>query len=210
MALFHHSAIAKEGSSFLLASIVVTVILQMIFGQVIWPLWLVVALLAWILRDPKRVVPGIPLGLVAPVDGKVLFSGEAKNPYLGGEAHKISIRMSRMGTYSLRSATEGTIMQHWMGETVPHGLGHEHAVWIQTDEEDDVVLALHRGRLMGRIACYLSTGERVGQGRRCGYIPLGTQLDIYLPVEAPLEITVGDKVRSGETILSHFVHKRSA
>lgn len=209
MALFRQSSIAQEGSSFLLATIGAVIILQMIVGHSVWPLWFGVAFLGWVLRDPKRVVPGIPLGLVAPVDGKVIYAGEAKNPYLGGMAHKISIQMSRLGTYSLRSATEGTIMQHWMGETIPHGSGHEHAVWIQTDEEDDVILAMHRGRMMGRIACYMSTGERVGQGRRCGYIPLGTQLDIYLPVEAPLEIKVGDKVRSGETLLSHFVHKKS-
>ena len=210
MAHSQHSSIATEGWHLLLSSIVLVIILHVIFGNVVWPSWSLVLFVGWLLRDPQRKIPSAPLGLISPVDGKVLFAGEAKDPYLGTEAHKISISMSRLGTFSLRSAAEGTVMQHWMGENIPHGVGHNHAVWIQTDEEDDVVLALHPGRFFNKIACYMSTGERVGQGRRCGYIPLGAQLDIYLSTNVPLEVKAGDKVRSGESIIAHFVHKKSA
>ncbi|HHH89237.1 MAG TPA: hypothetical protein ENK45_01585 [Aliiroseovarius sp.] len=202
-----HSAIAKEGIPLLLVAVAAALLLQVMFGGLAWPAWLLVLALGWLLRDPQPNTPASPLGIVAPVDGRVVAVENTKDPYLSRESLKISIRMPISGTFTLRSATEGNIVQHWMGETIPHGSGHAHAVWLQTDEEDDVVLALHPGRLFGRIACYLSTGDRVGQGRRCGYIPLGAQLDVYLPAHTPAKVEVGDKVRSGESILAQLIHR---
>ncbi len=191
----------------LLVAIFGALLLQIYFGSDSWPSWLLVLALGWLLRDPPRSVPASPLGILAPVDGQVIAVETTKDPYLSRDSLKISIRMPLYGTFTLRSATEGNIIQHWMGEIIPHGTGHTHAVWLQTDEDDDVVLALHPGRFFGRIACYLSTGDRVGQGRRCGYIPLGAQLDVYLPAECPPKVRVGEKVWGGESILAQFIHR---
>ncbi|VAX11296.1 hypothetical protein MNBD_GAMMA25-1729 [hydrothermal vent metagenome] len=207
MPVSQHSSVAKEGMPLLIAVIVGALVLQMLYGSITWPAWLVVVVVGWLLRDPQRATPASPLGIVAPVDGKIIAVDICKDPYLSSESLKISIRMPLTGTFTLRSVTEGNIIQHWMGETIPHGTGHAHAVWLQTDEEDDVVLALSPGHFFGRIACYLSTGDRVGQGRRCGYIPLGAQLDIYLPVDSPARVKVGDKVFGGESLIAQFVHR---
>ncbi|NOZ38542.1 MAG: hypothetical protein GXP11_10895 [Gammaproteobacteria bacterium] len=207
MPVSQHSSIAKEGMPLLIAAIFGALLLQVFYGGITWPSWLLVLALGWLLRDPQRSTPASPLGIVAPVDGKVIAIENTKDPYLSRDSLKISILMPLYGTFTLRSVTEGNIIQHWMDETIPRGSGHTHAVWLQTDEEDDVVLALHPGRFLGRIACYLSTGDRVGQGRRCGYIPLGAQLDVYLPADCPAKVSVGDKVWGGESILAQFIHR---
>jgi len=207
MPVSQHSSIAREGMPLLIVAILAALALQIFYGSVTWPSWLLVLALGWLLRDPQRITPASPLGIIAPVDGKIIAVQICKNPYLSNESLKISIRMPLLGTFTLRSVTEGNIIQHWMGETIPHGTGHAHAVWLQTDEEDDVVLALKPGRFFGRIACYLSTGDRVGQGRRCGYIPLGSQLDVYLPEDSPTKVKTGDVVRGGESILAQFIHR---
>ena len=207
MPVSQHSSIAREGIPLLVAAVIGALLLQIYFAGNSWPAWLLVVVLGWLLRDPQRSTPASPLGIVAPVDGKIIAVEITKDPYLSRESLKISIRMPLSGAFTLRSVTEGNIIQHWMGETIPHGSGHAHAIWLQTDEEDDVVLALHPGRFFGRIACYLSTGDRVGQGRRCGYIPLGAQLDVYLPADSPAQVKVGDKVCGGESILAQFIHR---
>ncbi len=207
MPVSQHSSIAKEGVPLLMLAICGALLLQVFYGGITWPSWLLVLGLGWLLRDPQCSTPASPLGIVAPVDGKVTAVEITKDPYLSRDSLKISIRMPLYGTFTMRSVTEGNIIQYWMDETIPRCSGHTHAVWLQTDEEDDVVLALHSGRFFGRIACYLSTGDRVGQGRRCGYIPLGTQLDIYLPEDCPAKVRPGDKVRGGESILAQFIHR---
>ena len=118
-----------------------------------------------------------------------------------------TIPSAPLGAYVLRAITEGKIMQHWLHETDSETQGHlQHAIWIQTDEQDDVIIAIHAGGRFRRMHCYASVGERVGQGKRCGFIPFGTRIDIILPIKARSKINVGDKVLAGSDLIGEFVH----
>ncbi len=199
--------IAKEGRliSFLLGCAVI--ILHIFLGVVVWPLWGIVIAFAWLYREPKRKIPAAPLGLVSPADGTVIAVGNKFDPFLKRDSLCISIQMHWYGVFSLRAVTEGKIMQHWLHQPDDPQTSHlQHVIWIQTDEQDDVVIALHAGGRFNRMHCYTNSGERIGQGKRCGFIPFGTRIDIYLPKQARSPVSVGDNVNGGADLIGEFVH----
>lgn len=199
--------IAPEGRKVTFLLVTGVVVLHLFFGLLVWPLWGVVLALAWLYREPRRNVPSSPLGVISPVDGVVSRIETAYDPYLKRDSLCISLQMHWYGVYALRSITEGKIMQHWLHHPDDQHQGHlQHAIWIQTDEGDDVVVALHAGGQFRRMHCYANAGERIGQGKRCGFIPFGTTVDIYLPTKARSSLVIGDDVNGGSDLIAEFVH----
>ena len=198
---------AREGRGLIAACLLGMVILHGLFGLLVAPLWIPVLWLMWILRDPRRQVPSSPLAVVSPVDGMILKVEEASAPYIDKPAYRIAIRMPLSGVFTLRSITEGKIMHYWLNTQPTEDFPFTHSIWIQTDEQDDLVVAIQPGRWLGRLGCYVSTGERVGQGQRCGFIPLGSpRVEVYVAASSNLEVKEGDRVRAGESILAKLVH----
>lgn len=152
------------------------------------------AVLAWLYRDPHRIIPGQPLTIVSPVDGKVVLVESGHDRFLKREALHIVIKMSLTGVFSLRSVTEGRVMQIWQEK---NGHGHCLAIWVQTDEKDDTVLVLRPGRWLRRLCYQLSYGVRVGQGQRVGHILFGSTIDVYLPASARSTIVTDQQVKAG-------------
>jgi phosphatidylserine decarboxylase len=79
-------------------------------------------------------------------------------------------------------------------------------LWIQTDEDDKVVFVLETPYHWQRPTYYVSVGERVGQGQRCGRTPFGGTVDLFIPASARPEVTHGDSVCAGVTVLATFNH----
>ena len=80
------------------------------------------------------------------------------------------------------------------------------ALWIQTDEGDDVVVVQVAGLVARRILCYVQPGERIGQGERFGFIRFGSRVDIYLPVGSKTNVALGDRVKAGRDLIAYLVH----
>lgn len=204
MAVSTHTLIAPEGMPFVFGSIVVVGVLNFTYGMVTTPLWFLVILLIWLYRDPLRKVPALPLGIISPVEGTVILAEKHPDPYLGRDAQLVRIEMSLTSVYSIRSAVEGKILQQWLDQESEGEHDVAHALHIQTDENDDVVVVLRPGRLLRRLNCDANIGERIGQGHRCGIIPFGSVVDVYLPESSHLNVKVTDEVISGETIIADF------
>ncbi|MGD8785515.1 MAG: phosphatidylserine decarboxylase [Thioalkalispiraceae bacterium] len=199
--------IAPEGRVLIGLLFLAMLVLHLMVGAIVWPLWGLVLALVYLYRDPERTIPSAPLGLVSPVDGTVIAVENRFDTFLKREALMVSIQMSWSGAYVLRAITEGKIMQHWLHETDSQTQGHlQHAIWIQTDEGDDVIIAIHAGGRFRRMHCYASVGERVGQGKRCGFIPFGTRIDVFLPVKARTSLEPGNKVMAGSDLIAQLVH----
>ena len=151
MAVSTHTLIAPEGMPFVFGSIVVVGILNIAYGIVATPLWVVVILFIWLYRDPLRKVPAAPLGIISPVEGKITFAEKHPDPYLGRDAQLIRIEMSLTSVYSIRSVVEGKILQQWLDQESEGKHDIAHALQIQTDEKDDIVVVLRPGRLLKRL-----------------------------------------------------------
>jgi phosphatidylserine decarboxylase len=87
------------------------------------------------------------------------------------------------------------------------GNGMQYSSWIKTDEDDDVVVVMGSSSSGRSPRCYIQSGERVGQGQRCGYARFGAKLTLYIPVNSRVEVKPGDNIHAGSDILAKLVHK---
>jgi len=178
------------------------------------PIWILLAFVTQFFRDPHRKIPADPLGIVCPADGKVIKVGKCQDPFLGREAVCISIFMNVFNVHSNRSPTEGTVKERWYhkGRFFNAALdkasaeNERNALWVQTDEGDDVTVVQVAGLIARRILCYKQPGDRIGQGERFGFIRYGSRVDLYLAPNSNVHVSIGDKVKSGRDILAHLVH----
>lgn len=169
----------------------------------------VLVILLYLFRDPWRTIPADPLAIVAPVDGRIIDIAKMNNPQTAHLDQRITIELSPVGAYAVHSITEGKITT--LSGNAPDIMNRGKnmtalSIVVQTDENDKVVLVVHRGRFGYYPRCYHYTGERVGQGRRLSYIPFGRRVDVYVPDTARLNAKVGDQTVAAESILAHFVH----
>lgn len=204
MASSRYPLIAREGwLSLLVVVIVAAVVLYQLGWQWSVPLWVLVVVLLFLFRDPPRSVPAAPLAVVSPADGRVSLVETCNDPYLDRDARRISIRMHPYGVFSTRSPAEGKMLEP--KRALSADADTPHGVCLQTDEGDELVIVMNRGPLRNPPRCYVRFGERVGQGQRCGFITLGSTVDIYLPLNSRIKVREGDRVRAGADVIAQLM-----
>ncbi len=183
-------------------------VLVMASHRWLWPLWGLLAVLAFLWRDPRRRPPADPLAVLAPVDGRVLAVERATDPWLDRPAWRVRLRQSPLGPFALFSPTEGKLMEHWRrGRRDQEGALY--ACWLRTDEDDDVTLVIDLRRWPRALRSPWRVGERLGQGQRCGLAGYGVVVSVYLPAGAAPTVVVGERLRGGRDVLGKFVHEGS-
>lgn len=58
------------------------------------------------------------------------------------------------------------------------------------------------GFLARRIICYVREHDRVDKGSPIGMIAFGSRVDLYVPVDYAAAVKLGQKVKSGLTVLA--------
>jgi len=159
-----------------------------------------------IFRDPRRGIPASPLGVVSPVDGRVVSVDLADKGVLHGEAHRVQIRIDSFGTYTARAPVEGKIMdmRSVNGDKIVDY--RTNALWIQTDESDDVVLQFHGYRFGLAPQSFVRFGERVGQGQRCAYLRMTRIAELHLPIASKILVKPGEVVVAGTDLIGKVPH----
>jgi phosphatidylserine decarboxylase len=199
--------VAKEGIPFLLLVAVAFVAavryLDIIFAVSAGLLFVALFLL---FRDPRRLIASAPLGVVSPVDGKVVAVDRAESGVLQGTAHRIRIEIDSFGTYTARSPVEGKIMD-LNSIAVDKAVDYEtNALWVRTDEDDDVVLQFIDYRLGLAPRAIVRFGERVGQGKRCAYLRLTRYAEVHLPISSSVLVEPGQIVVAGSDLIAKLLH----
>lgn len=158
--------------------------------------------LFWLVfRDPRRRIPAIPLGVVSPVDGRVTAVDLVDQGVLQGEAQRVLIRIDTLGTYTARCPAEGMIkdLNTLAADKVVDY--RTNALWVQTDEGDDIVLQFQGYRLGLAPLAFVRYGERIGQGQRCAYLRLTRFAEVHLPVAARVLVEPGQRLRAGFDVI---------
>ena len=196
--------IAREFRALFFIGTLVLITLQVWVGPPATVLWIFWLIFVFFVRDFHRIIPPIPLANISPVDGTVNEFTVTHDPYLQRQALRYTIRQSKWGEFNLHSPTEGKVQQLWVQE--PNGDGKALAFWIQTDEQDDVVVHVELNSGFQHASTTLHPGERVGQGHRCGFIARECKVHIYMPEKSLPAAQVNDKVLAGRNIIAKLNH----
>lgn len=207
----HYPVLAREGWPHIALTITAAAGVQYFLGTY-WaaPLWLATLFMLQFFRDPPRHIPTEPRGVVCPADGRVISVASVTDPYLKRPARCISVFMNVFNVHSNRIPVEGKVMERWYtrGKFVNASLdkasseNERNALWIRTDEGEDVVVVQVAGLIARRILCYIQPGQRVGQGERYGFIRFGSRVDVYLPADCQAQVSLGDRVKAGRDVVA--------
>ena len=182
-------------------------------GGVLWAgvSCLVVALfMLFFFRDPDRVTPEDSRAFISPADGRILVAGEAETAAApAGDWKQISIFLSPLDVHINRMPCAGRVtkVQYTPGRFLaaynPDSarVNERNEVWLDRDGETVVVRQVV-GVLARRLVCRVGPGAEVRPGERYGLMKFGSRIDLYLPSRCTLKVRVGDRVRSGETVVA--------
>jgi phosphatidylserine decarboxylase len=183
-----------------------------------WP-WVAVVcaalalFLAFFFRDPHRVVPAEASAVVSPADGRVLIAGVADSAAApAGEWKQVSIFLSPLNVHINRIPIGGVVTKverlsgRYLAAYRPEAAtkNERNEVWIERDGRT-VVCRQVVGVLARRLVCRVSKGATVQTGDRYGLMKFGSRIDLFLPPAVILEVSAGDVVRGGETVLARWV-----
>jgi len=185
----------------------------------LWVAAIVMCLWAWVIwffRDPERQPPEGEGLIVSPADGRVTdVTRLGPDSVLGCDGVQIGVFMSIFDVHVNRSPCSGTVesIEHKPGLFLdarnPAASQRNEAATIRIrhrrrDRDLPVVVRQIAGFVARRIVTDLTPGEEIGPAHRIGMVKFGSRLEVLMPDELAGEVTVtvGQKVRAGQTVLA--------
>lgn len=208
------SPVAQEGVPFIAFATLCTLVFALL--GLIWPALVFLVLTGFVLyffRDPVRVLPADPGAIIAPADGKVIVVQQVEDArFLGERVQKISIFMNVFNVHVNRIPISGTVERvhlqpgrFYAADKEKAELHNEYcALTMIAPEGQRYALVQVAGLIARRIVCRAEAGDVLRAGERYGLIRFGSRVDLYLPLQANVTVQVGEKVRSGESILGYL------
>ncbi len=210
MTNYPHPIIAREGWPFLAISAILAIAVTAWCATWSIPFWIVALFVLQFFRDPAREIPQDAGAVLSPCDGRVIKVERAQDTYGQREAILVSVFMNVFNVHSNRSPVDGKIeqVQYFPGKFVNADLdkasteNERNAVVIKTAEGRIVTFVQVAGLIARRILCYVKAGDVLARGQRYGFIRFGSRVDVYLPLDAAVKVSIGDKVSATTTILA--------
>jgi phosphatidylserine decarboxylase len=73
---------------------------------------------------------------------------------------------------------------------------------VYRKEGKELLVKQIAGALARRICNYLKPGQQVQQGAEMGFIKFGSRVDLLLPLDARIQIKIGELSKGGITVLA--------
>ena len=162
-------------------------------------------------RNPKRIAPADEGVLVSPVDGKVVVIEEVvESEFFKDKRRQVSIFMSPINVHVTRYLGGGKVVfsKYHKGKYLVawHPKASEEnertTVVVETMRFGAILYRQIAGALAKRIVNYAKEGDEVLQGEDSGFIKFGSRVDVFLPLDAKINVTINQKVRGAETVIA--------
>ena len=163
-------------------------------------------------RIPKRVPTINDNAIVAPADGKVVVIEEVQaDEYFTDRRIQVSIFMSPLNVHVNRNPISGDVAysQYHKGKYLvawhPKSSteNERHSVVYRKDGKEILVKQI-AGAVAKRIVNYLQAGQKVKQAQEMGFIKFGSRVDLLLPLDAKINVKIGDKPQGGVTVIAEW------
>ena len=204
--------IAKEGWLFLSISITFSLVMSIWCLKASIPLWIISFFILQFFRDPIRPTPQDKNLIVSAADGRVISIEKTTDPYKKRRAIKVSVFMNVFNVHSNKAPISGKIINKWYfpgkffnASLSKASLENERcALLIETKGKQLITCVQIAGLIARRILCYKETGENLLKGERYGFIRFGSRVDLYLPENSKIKVTLGQKVKSCQSIIAEL------
>ncbi len=163
-------------------------------------------------RNPSRICAADPMVACSPADGKVIKIGGAPQDLVErGLPRQVSIFMSVFNVHVNRAAIAGTLTDYTYnpGRKISAfkekaSLENEQNLSIWEGPAGRIGLKQIAGLVARRIVFDHATGNTVARGERIGLIRYGSRVDVFLPEDATVLVSLGDSVRAGESPIARL------
>lgn len=156
-------------------------------------------------KDTKKVL--------APADGKVVVIEETEETeYLKSRRKQISIFMSPVNVHVNRMPVAGTVsyfkyhpgkyLVAWHPKSSTEN--ERTTVVAKMNNGTEILFRQIAGALARRIKWYVKEGQKLDQGDEFGFIKFGSRVDIFLPLNAKVNVQIGQVTRGGKTVIAEF------
>jgi len=164
-------------------------------------------------RNPFITLPNEEKLVFAPADGKVVVIEETtETEYLNDRRKQVSIFMSPVNVHINRSPIAGVV------EFFKYHPGKYLVAWhpkSSTENERTTMVISHKsgikilvrqvaGAVARRIKWYVKEGTQLAQGGEFGFIKFGSRVDVYLPLDAEILVSIGEKTKAGRTPIARL------
>jgi len=180
--------------------------------------WLIYAVSAFLLitiiqffRSPiKKISPDEGV-ILCPADGKVVVIEEAEEQeYFKDRRIQVSIFMSPVNVHVNRNPVSGIVsfFKYHPGKFLvawhPKSSTDNERTTVVVKRADGIEVLFRQiaGALARRIVWYVKEGQPVQQGDEFGFIKFGSRVDLFLPLDAKVEVNIDQKVVGGKTIIA--------
>lgn len=178
-------------------------------------LFVTLAVLGFIIsffRIPKRVLTHRDDAIVAPADGKVVTIEEVMaDEFFSDKRIQVSVFMSPLNVHVNRNPIsaevcysqyhKGKYLVAWHPKSSTEN--ERHSVVYQKNGREILTKQI-AGALAKRIVNYLQKGQKVEQSAEMGFIKFGSRVDLLLPLDAKIQVKIGDKVQGGVSIIASW------
>ena len=163
-------------------------------------------------RVPNRKLTTGDNLIICPADGKVVVIEEmVDEEYFKDRRLQVSIFMSPANVHQNRNAMSGEVAysQYHKGKYLvawhPKSSteNERHSVVIR-NAHGEILVKQIAGALARRIINYLHVGQKVEQSAEMGFIKFGSRVDVFIPLDAKIKVSLGEKAVGGKTVLAEF------
>jgi phosphatidylserine decarboxylase len=213
----------KEGHKIIFATLVLVVAAFLLIDGLITVLWLqttleILFLVFFILilqffRNPKRHTVLNDNQVLSPVDGKVVVIEEVfEKEYFKDKRIQVSVFMSPINVHVTRYPIGGNILfsKYHLGKYLVawHPKASEEnertTVVIENETYGKVLYRQIAGALAKRIVNYAKQDNEAKQGADSGFIKFGSRVDLFLPLDTNIKVTLNQKVRGGKSVIAQL------
>ena len=151
--------------------------------------------------------------VVSPADGKVVVIEEVEaDEFFTGKRLQVSVFMSPFNVHVNRNPISGIVryfkyhpgkyLVAWHPKSSTEN--ERTCVVIETTSKKQVLFKQIAGALAKRIVWYVKEGQAVNQTAEMGFIKFGSRVDLLLPLDAKVKVSLNQKVKGGETVLAEL------
>jgi phosphatidylserine decarboxylase len=161
-------------------------------------------------RIPERKLTVREDAIIAPADGKVVAIEEVQaDEYFTDRRIQVSIFMSPLNVHVNRNPVSGDVVysQYHQGKYLvawhpKSSTENERHSVVYRKEGKEILVKQIAGAVAKRIINYLQVGQKVKQTEEMGFIKFGSRVDLLLPLDAKVQVKIGDKPKGGVTVIA--------